>query len=225
MARDGYTREGRLFLSSGAWWNTDFLPGPGYPGFDTTPTASAANKATLVDMMTWLTGKTSGANVLICEANPTPPGYPYGAIWQAALLSLGHTFTLSGALHFNGLNPLDYDCVHVDYVAAPGNAFGIAVDAYLDAKGAVLSVCDIYRNTWGRYGVVPRTSAPFYQTYPAAPNYLTTYPSLPIGGATYQVTQFTNSILLATGGGTRGGTTTVHNNASGEGGMAAWVLA
>lgn len=222
IARDGYTREGRLFLSSGGWWAQN--DAPGYPGFDKSANTIAANTATLAALMEWLTGKTSGASALICAPDPVTSGYAFNTVWQAALVGLGHTFTLSGVANsFNGHDPNDFDCVHVYDSVAPPDAFGIAFDAYLDAKGAAFVLCQPGTH-FSRYGVRARNSSPYYQTAAAAPDYLMTYPSLPIGGASYRVTQHTTSLLEAVAG-TRGGTTTLYNNTYGEPGMATWVLA
>ena len=214
IARNGFTHFGRLLLSSGSWWTENTGASP---GFDWSPTAEAANTATLATIMEWLTGKVTGASVLICAVDPVPTGYPFASEWQNALTTMGHTFTLSGAVHFNGLDPLDYDCVHIINVSPVGD-FADEFDAYLDERGAAFSFCNVSFNSWARYGVnAPGPS----QTYVGPPDYLMSYPSLL--GVSRQVLQFTNSIVAANGAGTRGGTTTIYDNVYSQGGFASWV--
>jgi hypothetical protein len=220
IARNGRApRAGRLFLTSSAAWAQNVTA---YPGFDSTANTIVANTATLAALMTWLTGKASGATVLICAPDPVVSGYPFDTAWQAALVGLGHAFTLSGDYTFNGHDPLAFDCVHILDAVAPPNSFGVALDAYLDARGAAFGFCQPNSHTGERYGVRPRGSAPYYHTATAAPDYLMTYPSLPFGGPSYQATQYTTSILEPIAG-TRGGTMSLYNNSYGEAGMAAWV--
>ena len=215
-------RSGRMCFVATSLWTTNSTYA--YPGFDHTANSVAGNTDFLAALMVWLTGKATGASVLIC--GPLNSG-AFGSAFRAALAGLGHSSTLTGAASsFNGYDPLDFDCVCVADTYNPPDAFGVAFDAYIDARGAALTFCMTSGHIAPRYGVKPRSSSPFYQTSPpdvrylGAPDYLMTYPVL-FDGATHYVTQWW-AFLIEVVAGSRGGTMTLHNNMYGEPGIATW---
>ena len=104
-------RGGRLFVSGSHYWTADNRIG--YSGFDGPPTAGidtsyqADSRRTLGAAIEWLTGKATGADLLIMETGLTDF---YGSQLQAGLDSLGHTYTFTGSpTNFGVYDPLDYD--------------------------------------------------------------------------------------------------------------------
>ena len=215
-------RSGRMCFVANSLWTTNSTYA--YPGFDHTANSVAGNTDFLAALMVWLTGKATGASVLICALDPNTGAF--GPAFRAALAGLGHSSTLTGAIHFNGYDPLDFDCVCVFDTYNPPDAFGVAFDAYIDARGAALTFCMTSGHIAPRYGVKPRSSSPFYQTSPpdvrylGAPDYLMTYPVL-FDGAPHYVVQYW-AFLIEVVAGSRGGTMTLHNNMYGEPGIATW---
>jgi len=220
-AMNGPPPSGRICFLPNVWFTADKTYA--YPGFDQTANTIAANTDMLAAMMLWLTGKTTGASVLIVAIDPVSSGGYFGTVWQAALAGLGHSTTLTGAASsFNGYDPLNFDCVCTTDTYNPPDVFGVAFDAYIDARGAAITFNLPGNHVNTRYGVQPRPSSPYYQTYVSAPDYLMTYPVLPFDSSSHQIIHWwaIQSQLYA---GSRGGTMTLHNNSYGEPGIATWV--
>jgi hypothetical protein len=201
---------GRIVFTGGPeWLSNDALPS--YPGYDSS-TYETVHDALLGDIVEWLTGKTSGATVLILSATSTNA---FGTAFRTGLSGLGHTYDVTGSdTGWGAYDPADYDMICL--VGAAAGTFRDEVDAYVAAGGSALAYLTPTAGYWDRYGV----SKSGYQTQ--------SYPSLPllsitIFGTSHQyVTYATAKLTTATN--TIGGTTTMVQNNYSEYAFAQWEL-
>lgn len=121
----------------------------GYDGFGFDQ-AQASSDRLFGAVVTWLTGKASGANILLCTSGPpTSVGHAFGTEFQAGLTRNGHSFTIRGESTWNDStwDPLDYDMACIQgYGVYPAGSYHGAVGqedcwAYLLTHGGnVLSL-------------------------------------------------------------------------------------
>lgn len=139
---------------------------PSYPGFNGYTVGGtqflADSTRTALAIVKWLTGKTTGANILACTpCTPETPflGYEYGLEWQAAITGAGHSITITGsASSWAGFEPLDYDLLCMGPTLSAFSYRGLTtaqekVDFVLSNKGAILGTIGGVTPVWAEYGI------------------------------------------------------------------------
>jgi hypothetical protein len=139
---NAYNPGGRLFVSGPGYISGSVMVSDGVsPRWDMTAghiTACSAQSGAIIE---FLTGKTTGANLLIymTEAD-ADAGYSWGAHFQAWAVAQGHTLTWAGShatvggLPFNGYNPADYDAFLIEHDINEARDTA-ALTAYLTTQG------------------------------------------------------------------------------------------
>jgi len=226
MARNGYTREGRLILGGGGargfMWDTD----PSYPHWGFTDNTIIANERLARASLLWLTGKATGMRLLLFTVD-APRNQSWGDTWFEDFVTrtgVGaggvRTDGLEGTLDYSGVSlgsggwdsydPLDYDAVLLPSMN-PTYAYPF-VDDYLAAKGAIWGFTNITAEYWQRYGFNNGTG---YQAYVGPPDYLRpAFECAPLGTGTYQYGIF-SSTPVAADTNTIGGTSTIYDDCYG----------
>ena len=172
----------------------------------------------LSDIVFFLTGKRSGANILICEQHTTDI---WGTQFQAGLTRLGHTFsqTLTHQT-LNGYVMGDFDMT-IMYTLSGGDY--LLIDPYLDAGGAILTVLGVTGDTtWARYGFKVTTAFPWWQSPILAHPYLNPMICPTLGGSPYNKFILTSPMYVAVAPTILTGTTTLFTNENGEYMAALW---
>ena len=190
-----------------------FRNNSGGAGYSQPLDAVAGNAAYQRDAVLWLTGKSSGANLLIVG---TVGGGVIDSQFVAGLLALGHSYVYTGAgSSFNGQNPLTYDAVICEGLSEST----ATMDAYLAAKGSIwLSSAGA---NFSRYGADKTGVAQTYTGGGVDHQYCATH-TIPVLGGPYTMTTVFALKLQSTTN-TIGGTTTIYQNNYGENSMATWV--
>jgi len=147
------------------YWSADHRYG--YSGFDGYPTFygentefRASSRLWLGKAVKWLTGKETGANILIVQegtgAQDTPSGYEWGNEFQLGLDALGHTYTLTNSLvDWGAEEPLDYDLMLCHTLDNAHTYHGLSLateklDYFLANGGHLMTDFGVF--DWARYG-------------------------------------------------------------------------
>jgi hypothetical protein len=158
--------EGRMICAAGAItgaWSNDSYTVPnstttwtGFNGLSAGDNTFYATSLAATDaFVQWLTGKSTGADILVCSQGLW--NVPFSNQFQIALADLGHNVTSTGTYNFNGYEPLDYDMLCGPQVLNTPSAYhgrtssADIYDYYLDHGGALLTESG-YSNVWTRYG-------------------------------------------------------------------------
>lgn len=136
---------------------------PSYGGYDGYQSADDIQYRDMSDRfyaaaVAWLSGKGSGANVLLCTtADPTPAGHPFSYEFQDGLTRAGHTYTIKGDSGFTdggSYDPVDYDVTFVSSrLSMPSPSYHGVAGTYYDRWEQLL--CRDGGNIFFEAGVYP----------------------------------------------------------------------
>lgn len=154
-------RPARLCVVGGAYWNGN--GSASYAGFNGAGSADdtryqADSRRTLAAMVKWLTGKASGARVLIC--GDAIAGHAWGTQFRDGLEAAGHTFVVTGSMSdWAGYEPTDYDLLCCGNDLSAFEYHGLAtdqekVDYVLEQGTSILSeTTGSGGGVWEAYGI------------------------------------------------------------------------
>lgn len=209
IARNGYTKPGRLILVGGPSWSDNLTGGfAGYNGPPGGTTEYQADSDAATDaMLRWLAQKPSAAlNLLVVVVGGTTSSF--GTHFQAGLTRLGHTYTLTeSATTWTGFEPLDYDVVCTPDLLSSFSYQGQGTSAQkfdwvLSHNGAVLAEAALTSN-FDRYGFLVSGTHSFHSPWQRP------FSCAPIGGSTYKLATASTRVILTTTN-TKGGTSDVY---------------
>lgn len=151
-------RPNRLAVVGAGYWSTDTRSGL-YPGFWGSPSSATIYKAdaerTLLAIVLWLTGRATGAKILVCTNNGVSSSYGPNE-FQTTLTNAGHVVSVSGSsTSFGAYEPLNFDLVCWDSGWSGGTYHGYTTgndvaDFLIDSGIAILSGTS---KDWSRYGM------------------------------------------------------------------------
>lgn len=219
LARNGRSIEGRAIFATSVEWTRDYRSG--YIGYDYNATTKDEHDLTLAAALAWLCQSAGSVNVLICQPDPTPAGYDFGAQFQAGLGRLGHSFQLTGGTGFGSYDPTDFDAVLCESRSPWAN--DAAVDAFLDANGKLWSTYNSGASStlWERYGF---KQSGFQTNSNSGASWLRAFTCAPWGAGTYRTTLFWDVARTYNAGDkTRPGTSTLITNDLGQGNYGLWT--
>jgi hypothetical protein len=167
------TPPARLIAGSGAsWTRTSYAAYEGLDDFagGTTDALLADSTRTILAMIYWLTGKRSGASVLIC-APIVPDVATWGQAFRDVLTGAGHNLTFTDSRGgWSGFEPLDYDLLALDgSVSTAGWSYHGIADGpgrldYVLANGGHVLVS--YASNVARYGFSVSSQHPQWGSAP-----------------------------------------------------------
>lgn len=153
-------RGARLAVVGPQWAIDDRTPSyPGFSGYGTPGGQFLADSArTALAITRWLTGKTTGAALLVLSDDAV--GRMYGPEWRTVMTGAGHTITVTGSLSsWAGYEPLDFDLTCMANTLAAFSYHGLAtaqekVDYVLENGGNILGHNPSGQATvWAAYGI------------------------------------------------------------------------
>ncbi len=156
----------RLAVVGGPYWSEDATAGlSGFNGASNVPPFDTYflndSRRTLAAIVKWLTGKSSGAQILVLNptAYPAAGATRYANYFQAGLAWAGHTVTVTGSYSsWAGFEPLNYDLVCMGNSLGAFAYHGLAtaqekVDYVLSNGGHILGECLANGGVWAPYGI------------------------------------------------------------------------